>query len=207
MEVKTIQDLKLDDRNANRGTDRGQSLLAQSLTKLGAGRSIVCDRNGKVIGGNKTLEQAITLGLDIVPVITRGDRLVVVIREDLDLDTDPKARSLALADNRIAELDLDWDEDQVLASLNECELEDLWAEEERQFLLYLRDEIEDPFDQFDDTDDCSSDIQPQNASCTIGEYRFTIERERYLHWQESIRQAVGFSEDEITTEIERRLQL
>ena len=39
--IETIHDLKLDDRNANKGTDRGKSLLADSLTTLGAGRSIV----------------------------------------------------------------------------------------------------------------------------------------------------------------------
>lgn len=45
----TISNLSLDDKNANRGTERGRHLLAESLKKLGAGRSIVCDRNGRVI--------------------------------------------------------------------------------------------------------------------------------------------------------------
>ena len=207
MAIDSIHDLKPDDRNANRGTNRGKSLLANSLTTLGAGRSIVCDRNGKVIGGNKTLEQALALGLEITPVTTKGDRLVVVIREDLDLDIDPKARFLALADNRIAELDLDWDAEQVLADLEACELDGLWTEAESTLLASLAKEEDDPFDDFQDSSDRASEIGPQNASCTIGEYRFTIKRERYLKWQEAIRQTVGFDEDSIIAEIERRLEL
>src|SRR5712692_877594 len=39
----------------------------------------------------------------------RPGRVVVVQRTDLDLETDPRARALAIADNRVAELDLDWD--------------------------------------------------------------------------------------------------
>jgi len=35
-------------RNANVGTDRGRSLLAESLRDLGTGRSILVDRNGVV---------------------------------------------------------------------------------------------------------------------------------------------------------------
>ena len=205
--IETIHDLKPDGRNANKGTDRGKSLLADSLTTLGAGRSIVCDRNGKVIGGNKTLEQALALGLEITPVTTKGDRLVVVIREDLDLDTDPKARSLALADNRIAELDLDWDAEQVLADMETCELDGLWTEAESTLLASLAKEEDDPFDDFQDSSDRTVDIKPQNASCTIGEYRFSLEREQYLRWQEQLRQTVGFDEDDIIAEIQRRLKL
>lgn len=126
----TITDLTLDKKNANRGTDRGKKLLAESLNKLGAGRSIVCDRNGKVIGGNKTLEQALALGLEVEIIHTQGDKLVAVVRDDLDLDTDSKARELAYSDNRIAELDLSWDVDQILEDLDSITIDGLWTPEE-----------------------------------------------------------------------------
>jgi len=93
---------------ANRGTPRGRALLAASLTDHGAGRSVLADRYGHVIAGNKTVEQARALKLPIRLVQTDGRTLVVVQRTDLDL-ADPKARALAIADNRIAELDLEWD--------------------------------------------------------------------------------------------------
>ena len=130
----TTSDFTLDDKNANHGTDRGRQLLSESLSKLGAGRSIVCDRNGKVIGGNKTLEQALALGLEIETIHTQGDKLVAVIRDDLDLDSDPKARELAWSDNRIAELDLNWSVEQILKDFDNLSIEGLWTPDELERL-------------------------------------------------------------------------
>jgi sulfur carrier protein ThiS len=113
-DLKSINDLEFDDRNANRGTEVGQQRLETSLRSRGAGRSILVDRNGKIIAGNKTAEKAVELGLDIEVVRTRGDKLVVVQREDLDLE-EPDARLLAYEDNRIAQMDLAWDVDQITA--------------------------------------------------------------------------------------------
>jgi hypothetical protein len=107
--LTTIHDLTLDARNANRGTPRGQALLADSLTTFGAGRSIVADRHGCVVAGNKTVAQAQAIDLPIHVVETTGDALVVVQRTDLDLTAGGPARQLALADNRIGQLDLEWD--------------------------------------------------------------------------------------------------
>lgn len=104
-----MSDLTFDDRNANKGTDRGKELLEQSVTELGAGRSILSDKKGKIIAGNKTLAAAQKAGLKIRIVPTKRDELVVVQREDLDLDDSTgEARRLAYLDNRVAELDLNW---------------------------------------------------------------------------------------------------
>ena len=110
-----VEDLTPDDRNANRGTKRGLDLLLKSIEQYGAGRSILVDREGRVIAGNKTLQAAVDKGLGIKVVESDGTSLVVVRRSDLDID-DPKARELAIADNRVSELDLDWDAE-VLAGL------------------------------------------------------------------------------------------
>jgi hypothetical protein len=110
-ETIKLSDLQPDERNANRGTERGAYMIRQSLQKLGAGRSILLDKNGKVIAGNKTLESAADIGLDDVLIVrTHGDKLVAVLREDLDLD-DPtgQARELAYADNRAGQVSLDFD--------------------------------------------------------------------------------------------------
>ena len=115
--VKT-RELQLDDRNANLGTDRGRGMLDKSLRDHRAGRSILVDRNGKVIAGNKTLQSAAGVGIEeIIVVPTDGSRLVAVQRTDLDLDTDADARALAYADNRVAELDLAWDIEQLMRDL------------------------------------------------------------------------------------------
>ena len=102
--------LIFDEHNANKGTERGKELLEQSVTELGAGRSILSDKNGQIIAGNKTLAAAQKAGLKVRIVPSSRDELVVVQREDLDL-SDPagEARRLAYLDNRVSEIDLAWD--------------------------------------------------------------------------------------------------
>jgi hypothetical protein len=64
----------------------------------------------------------------IAVIETDGSSLVAVQRGDLDLKRDKKARELAIADNRVGELDLEWNPE-VLASLN-VDLTQLWNENE-----------------------------------------------------------------------------
>jgi len=100
--------IKLDPRNARLHPERNLEAVEQSLKELGAGRSIVVDRNGVIIGGNAVYEKAKELGIPIKEVETDGSELVVVRRVDLDTD-DPRRKALALADNQIALL-AEWDE-------------------------------------------------------------------------------------------------
>jgi hypothetical protein len=137
--IRSVEDLAPDKRNANRGTERGTGLLEKSVRQFGLGRSILVDREGRVIAGNKTLEAAAAAGLTEVQVIqTDGRRLVAVQRMDLDLAKDPKARALALADNRVGELNLDWDlgtlMDQV-PPLADLGLEEFFTEGEMKRML------------------------------------------------------------------------
>ena len=100
----SLADLKADPQNANRGTDRDREALARSLREYGAGRAVLIDRRGHVIAGNKTVEQARALNLPLRVVETDGTFLVAVQRNDLDLQTDARAKALAIADNRVGEL-------------------------------------------------------------------------------------------------------
>jgi DNA modification methylase len=132
--VVPITQLVLDEKNANKGTKRGRELLEKSLEKYGAGRSVVVDRHNRVIAGNKTVEAAVASGMKSISVIeTDGSSLVAVQRGDLDLKRDKKARELAIADNRVGELDLEWNPE-VLASLD-VDLKQFWNENELNALL------------------------------------------------------------------------
>lgn len=106
----SMADLVPDNKNANKGTQEGARLLEKSLRDLGAGRSVLLDKNNRVIAGNKTIEKAGKLGYGIVVVETTGNDIVAVKRIDIDLDS-RKGRELAIADNKVSEENLLWDTD------------------------------------------------------------------------------------------------
>ena len=105
----TIDKLRPDDKNFNKGTEYGEHLMEQSLRKFGLGRSILLDRNNQIIAGNKTTEKAGELGFEKVVIVeTDGNTLVAVKRNDIDLNS-ADGRELALADNATSEANLEWD--------------------------------------------------------------------------------------------------
>lgn len=133
---RKISELIPDHANANKGTERGRYALEASLRQYGAGRSILLDKNGRIIAGNKTAEVAADVGLDDVLIVqTDGKQIVAVQRTDLDIDS-PEGRGLAYADNRVGQLSLDWDAEQVLADLNAgMDLSALWRQDELDELI------------------------------------------------------------------------
>ena len=108
-----IIDLVTDDLNANKGSEYGQSLIERSLREFGAGRSILIDKNNRIIAGNKTIESAGAIGLeDVVVVETTGEQIVAVKRTDIDLDS-KQGRELAIADNATAKANIVWDNENL----------------------------------------------------------------------------------------------
>ena len=124
-EITRISDLVPDANNYNKGTEFGSGLIAKSIQKNGLGRSLLLDKHGKVIAGNKTLEGTVAAGFndeDIIVVKTDGTKLVVVQRTDLDLDT-RKGKEMALADNATSKANLAWDYEALSADFESVELE------------------------------------------------------------------------------------
>lgn len=110
----SIESLVLDNKNFNKGTEYGEHLMDESLRKFGLGRSILLDKNDRIIAGNKTTEKAGELGFEKVVIVeTDGSTLVAVKRNDIDLDSQ-KGRELALADNATSKANLSWDEDMIM---------------------------------------------------------------------------------------------
>lgn len=104
-----LKDLVPDDANFNKGSEFGNGLIEKSLSKFGAGRSILIDKNNRIIAGNKTIENAAGIGLENVIVVeTDGKEIVAVKRTDVDLNT-KKGREMALADNATAKANIEWD--------------------------------------------------------------------------------------------------
>ena len=109
VEEKKISALIPDDHNFNVGTEYGQRLIEKSLSEFGAGRGILLDKNGRIIAGNKTVENAAAIGLeDVIIVPTDGTKIVATMRTDIDLDSE-RGRAMALADNATSAANLKWD--------------------------------------------------------------------------------------------------
>ena len=85
---ETLQ-IREDKRNYRRHGEKNLSLIGRSLDDFGAGRSIVADNSGQVIGGNGTLREANKRGIPKRIIHTTGDELVVVVRDDIAPD-DPR---------------------------------------------------------------------------------------------------------------------
>lgn len=117
-----IEALQQDDKNFNKGTKKGRKLIDKSIRKFGAGRSILLDKNNRIIAGNKTQELAREAGIKKVIVIdAKPDELVAVRRGDVDLDSE-KGREMALADNATGVANLDWDDDALARAQEEIGL-------------------------------------------------------------------------------------
>lgn len=113
-----IESLVPDDKNFNKGTQYGDHLMDESLRRFGLGRSILIDKNNRIIAGNKTAEKAADIGFtDVLVVEVDGNQLVAVKRKDIDLDTS-KGRELALADNATGKANLSWDEKMIAEMAN-----------------------------------------------------------------------------------------
>ena len=108
-----VSDLTFDDKNFNKHTEFGMSLIEKSLRNNGAGRSILIDKNNRIIAGNGVVETAAQIGLEDVQIVeTDGTKIIAVKRTDIDLDSQ-QGREMALADNATGAADLQWDAEAI----------------------------------------------------------------------------------------------
>jgi hypothetical protein len=115
-----VSELIPDDKNFNKGNPFGEGLIEKSFSKFGAGRSILLDKNNRIIAGNKSTQKfAEGGGEKIIVVETDGNTLVAVKRTDIDLDT-PQGREMALADNMAASKNITMDAELIIAELTEA---------------------------------------------------------------------------------------
>lgn len=145
-EITTIRDLTPDTVNANKHSQRGMGMMETSLQECGFGDSLTVDKHGNVISGNGRLETLSAIDMqDAIVVKSDGTRPIVHQRTDLDLKKDNKAKRLAILQNRVGQVNLDWDAE-VLAQLaaEGVELDDLWNDNEIAALLGQLNDPDDP---------------------------------------------------------------
>ncbi|HQV45039.1 MAG TPA: hypothetical protein PK478_01945 [Nitrospira sp.] len=176
-----MADIRPDPRNANRGTERGRGMLERSMRAYGAGRSVLVDRNGVLIAGNKTAEVAAELGLPVRVVETDGTELVAVRRTDLDLSRDRAAVELGIADNRVGQVSLEWDTDMLVEIGADIDLSQFWNADELATLMALQPCDDDWRDAFDSV--------PNGDKSPFEQMTFTVTGEQ----AEQIRRALGIA--------------
>ena len=133
IKIAKLSDFRFDDENANKGTPRGKELLKKSLKQRKFARPTFAAADGTILGGNKTLEAAQEVGMeDVIVVASDGTKPIIHVRTDIPNSKTPAARKLAIEDNRIAELSLNWDEEILgaFAKFDNQVLEELWDENE-----------------------------------------------------------------------------
>lgn len=167
-EVK-ITDIIQDDKNLNKGTADGKAMITKSLQRFGAGRSILLDKNNRIIAGNKTHENAEEIGMeDVIVVESDGSKLVAVKRTDIDLDS-KEGREMALADNATVKVDLSWDDDAMR------EVSETWGIDTEEWGIS------------NDDDDILSDGYSQKIGQVIYEPKQTNHKIRDLYYDDSLR--------------------
>lgn len=190
-QVVNIETLVQDDHNFNKGTEAGRELMERSFKQLGAGRSIVIDKDGRIIAGNKSQQAAMAAGIKKVRIIeTQGDELVAVKRTDLSLDS-KEGRELALADNLTTQINLQWDEVELqsVAAQEGIDLPD-WGFEQKRLTPGKVDHVgEIDVDDFDEEQTLKLKFQPE-------QYMFVLAklRERGDNFSESLLAILGYYE-------------
>lgn len=157
----TLDAFRQDAQNANKGTKKGMEALKASVRESGAGRSILVASDGTIIAGNKTQLAAIEAGIkEAVVVHTTGKQLIVHQRDDLAPGS-KEAQELALADNRVGQLNLNWDTSALKEKLaGGIDLSKLWSRHELDAMF---DGMDVDFDAPDSLDDVSEELPGAQA--------------------------------------------
>jgi hypothetical protein len=134
VEIKKLTDALPDPENANEHTQRGQAALEKSISKRGVFRPIAAAGKGVdkpvIKAGNLTQEVMLSLGMDeAIFVYSDGKTPIVHVREDLDPDSD-EAALLAIEDNRIGEMSLNWKPEVIEAMGDRVDLSGLFTGDE-----------------------------------------------------------------------------
>lgn len=112
----TLTEFQQLDANPNGHTERGMDSLEKGMDKFGWMGAMTAAADGVVIDGNARHETAyMKFGERVLIIETDGTVPIINQRTDVKDSKDEKARLMAVAANRIAELNLAWDMDVVVA--------------------------------------------------------------------------------------------
>ena len=165
-----ISEFRPQRQNANKHTPRGLGMLDKSMGENGFIGAMTSAADGEIFDGSARLETAYErFGEDVEPIVIDADgtRPIIVRRIDIPSADDPRAKKLAIAANRIASVDLDWDADILAAIADEVDISDMFFEDELAALAERDSEEETPdFEPVGMDEQGKLDqIQPKEIDC------------------------------------------
>lgn len=137
---RKLSDFRQQAMNANKHTERGMKALEASMNEVGYTAPMIAAADGEIIAGSARHETAASVfGADVEPVIVESDgkRPIVVVRTDIKNAETREAKRIGLLDNRVQQIDLDFDAE-VLAQLyaeDKTLTAGLWSDDELTELL------------------------------------------------------------------------
>ena len=131
--AKKLSDFQTQKINANRHNPRGMGMLDNVIAKDGWISAITVANDGETFAGSARLETALDrFGDDAEPIVidSDGTRPIIVRRIDIANADDPRAVRLGIADNRIHDVNVDYDA-KILASIaEEVDISDMYFDDE-----------------------------------------------------------------------------
>ena len=135
-------------------------MLSKSMEDHGFFGAITSSADGEIFDGSARLETAYErFGEDVEPIIVDADgtRPIIVRRIDIPNADDPKAKKMAIAANRIASVDLNWDLEVLTETAQIIDISDMFFDDELAKLAEQKQEIidhqEPDFLKFSDNND------------------------------------------------------
>lgn len=96
-----LADFKPAEINPNAGNQNSVPMIVESIQTNGAGRPMLADKHGEMVGGSHSLQAFVDAGIDEAIVIEHDGTLPIIFkRTDLDIAS-PQGRSLQIGDNHI----------------------------------------------------------------------------------------------------------
>jgi hypothetical protein len=132
-----VADFRPQQRNANRHTIHGMARLEDSIRRDGYLTPMTAAASGEVFDGSARLETVAEIldGVEPIVVESDGTRPIIHVRTDIPTAEDPRAKRLALAANKVAADNLDWDPEVLAALQEEGATEGLFSDEDLAMIL------------------------------------------------------------------------
>lgn len=183
-------------QNANKHTPKGLKALRESIQSVGYTEPMVAAADGEILSGSARLETvADVFGVDVEPLVIHSDgtRPVIHIRDDVPNAHTLQAQKIALAANRVAQLD--WAPDiEVLAGYDAAVLEGLYEPAELSDLGQQWADVLGKDDAVDKSERAGSSpwdrvVASDKVRCLIGDLEFGINNEIARAWMLSIKES------------------